>query len=69
MFARTSHQSGAPYRIEIVRAPLHSRVVRHPKVNQKAEDENDDEDQDDWGRTEASGESHTVKIIFLHTVH
>ena len=26
-------------------------------------------DEDDWGRMEASGKSHTVKIIYLDTVY
>jgi len=39
-----------------------------PLTCMEVEDENDD-DEDDWGRKEASRKSHTVKIIYLHTVY
>ena len=36
-------------------------LFRYSDAEPKAEDENDDEDEDDWGRKEASSESHTAK--------
>ena len=38
-------------------------VVR--QADQKAEDENDDEDENDWGRKEASRKSHTRVVAML----
>jgi hypothetical protein len=49
-------ESGAPYRIKIIHVRL-LILAWYARLNQKAEDENDDEDEDDWGGRKEAGKA------------